>query len=151
MESYCWVAIYTVSVWVPCSTGVACLCVLHDIMPIRAMIWMMIMSMTQSDMHEIELLLLSFCFMMFRFIFLQCHPPLHTQRRRGTAASSLSVTPWCVYGSPRCCIISITIFGVNFLHPSFQPNPLRADWRLWLLLIQSLSLRRAAELVTRGK
>ena len=31
------------------------------------------------------------------------------------------------YGSPRCCIISITILGVNFLHPSFQPNPLRAD------------------------
>ena len=30
------------------------------------------------------------------------------------------------YGSPRCCIISITILGVNFLHPSFQPNPLRA-------------------------
>ena len=67
MESYCCRVTYTVSVCISLSTVTACLCVLHDIMPIRAMIWMMIMSMTQSDMHEIELFLLSFCFMMFRF------------------------------------------------------------------------------------
>ena len=63
------IIIHTVSVCIYLSTVTACLCVLHDIMPIRAMIWMMTMSMTQSDMHEIELFLLSFCFMMFRFVY----------------------------------------------------------------------------------
>ena len=63
------IIIHTVSVCISLSTVTACLCVMHDIMPIRAMIWMMTMSMTQSDMHEIELFLLSFCFMMFRFVY----------------------------------------------------------------------------------
>ena len=50
----------------------------------------------------------------------------HTKEKRHSCLFSFCFATMC-YGSPRCCIISITIFGVNFLHPSFQPNPLRAD------------------------
>ena len=55
------------------------------------------------------------------------------------------------YGSPRCCIISSTIFGVNLRVPVFHPSPCNAVQSPLFCLIQSLNLRRADETELAGK
>ena len=62
MESYCCWAIYTVSMCFSC-TVMARLCVLHDIMPIRAMTGTITKSMSLCDMLFIDFLLFTLAFM----------------------------------------------------------------------------------------